>query len=111
MLMNMMLLFLMSWVQSAYSMVTDIQLKIDFCVVAKQLGFDVEKLHIFKNIAGTECFTQQIFGTGWKSIRMNSNGLFKIGGCAYDNGALKEGYYQTDWISMNKALVYEPDGQ
>jgi hypothetical protein len=109
MLMKVLLLLFICWVDSTDSMITDFQLKSNFCVVAKHIGFDIEKMHIFKNINETEYFAQQEFGKGWKLIRMNSIGLFKITACACDNGALKEGYYHTDWMNFNKVLIYEVD--
>lgn len=106
----MILLLLMSCVNSADSMFADFPLKADFCAVAKHMGFAVEKIHIFKNINDSERFAQQAFGAGWKLIRMNLNGFFKISGCTCDVGTFKEGYYQTDWMAINKALVYDTNG-
>lgn len=110
MLMKVLLLLFICWVDSTDSMITDFKLKADFCAVANHMGFDIQKMHIFKNINGTEYFAQQEFGKGWKLIRMNNLGFFKITACACDNGALKEGYYQTDWMTINKVLIYESNG-
>ena len=105
----------MSWACNTSCMHTEAQ-KENFRRVAAHLGFNLDSLKVEYSPSGKTMHARQNFGPGWIFLRLR-DGEFKIASCAADRCSKQfdhcrvalNNYYQTEWLTLDQALVYVPD--